>query len=103
MARTCGQCGALSGAIMSIGLLTGRNDKADSKEITYEVVQHCLREFRVKFGSTNCQELLGCDLGTAEGMATFETNGLNQKCCQFVEDATRIAVTLLENQAKNDT
>ncbi|MEE9189396.1 MAG: C-GCAxxG-C-C family protein, partial [Candidatus Neomarinimicrobiota bacterium] len=32
MARTCGQCGALSGAIMSISLLTGRSEPADPKE-----------------------------------------------------------------------
>jgi C_GCAxxG_C_C family probable redox protein len=102
MARTCGQCGALSGAIMGIGLLTGRDDQADSKELTYEMVQECLRDFQLKFGSTNCRELLDCDLSTPEGMAAFETNDLIQKCYEFTEEATRIAVTLLENQIKSN-
>jgi hypothetical protein len=87
---------------MGIGLLTGRDDQADSKELTYKMVQDCLRDFQSKFGSTNCRELLDCDLSTPEGTAAFETNDLVQKCYEFTEEATRIAVTSIESQIKND-
>jgi C_GCAxxG_C_C family probable redox protein len=98
MARTCGVCGAVSGAILGISLVTGRDAPDESVEETYALVRELIKTFEDRFGSTNCQALTGCDLGTEEGQTTFTENNLIEKCREYVEEATRIASSLIENR-----
>jgi len=93
--RMCGQCGAVAGAILSINLLTGRNDPKHSVEKNYTLVRKFLKEFEEKFGSTNCRELIRCDLGTQEGMAHFKTRNLIKDCFVYTKEATRMALLIL--------
>ncbi len=95
MARTCGVCGAVSGGIMSLSLLTGRSSPDESVEENYAAVQKLLSAFEGKFGSTNCKELIACDLGTREGQETFEANNLFEQCTRYTEEATRLTMQLL--------
>ncbi len=103
MARTGGQCGAVSGAIMALGLLRGRQSPAEAVDGTYAVVRDLMRQFAERFGSTNCRTLLGCDLDTAEGQQTFIANQLIERCYDYAEGATQIASSLLEEQDSKDT
>ena len=96
VARTCGQCGAVSGAILGLSLLTGRSSPEESVERTYVLVGRLIAGFEERFGSTNCRELIGCDLSTEEGQAAFVAGDKLQDCLQYAEEATRIAMTLLE-------
>ncbi len=98
MARTGGPCGAVSGAIMAMGLSTGRQAPAESVEATYDLVRKLMERFQERFGSTNCRALLGCDLGTAEGQQTFRANHLIERCYDYAEGATCIAVSLLQER-----
>ncbi len=99
VSRTCGMCGAVSGAIMAISLFTGRRSPEDSVLKTYQPVQELLKRFAAEFGSTNCKDLTGCDLGTEEGQKLFKANNLlMQQCKHYAEGAARIAVSLIENQ-----
>jgi C_GCAxxG_C_C family probable redox protein len=98
LSHTCGLCGAVSGAIMAIGLFTGRNNSKDSSKKNYAAVQKLIDEFEGKFSSTNCKELIGCDLGTKEGQKKFKANNLMPKCSQYTEEATRIAMTIIEEE-----
>jgi C_GCAxxG_C_C family probable redox protein len=93
-ARTCGMCGAVSGGIMGISLFTGRNSPDGSVQETYDLVRRLLELFEAKFGSTNCGQLTGCDLGTEEGQEHFRTNNLLKKCKLYTEEATRMAMSL---------
>ena len=74
ISRTTGLCGAVSGAIMAINLFYGRNSPDDSVEQNYKAVNTFIRMFENKFGSTNCKNLTGCDLGTEQGQIFFEKN-----------------------------
>jgi C_GCAxxG_C_C family probable redox protein len=94
-ARMCGPCGAVSGAILSINLMTGRNDPKGSVEKNYTLVRTFLNAFQDKFGSTNCRELIGCDLGTKEGQAYFKAHDLKKDCFAYTREATRIALMIL--------
>jgi C_GCAxxG_C_C family probable redox protein len=96
MARTCGQCGAVSGAIMGIGLANGVSAPTDSREKTYAAVQKFMAQFEEKFGSTNCYELTGCDLGTPEGQARFRESGHIEYCRNYTEEAARMALTIVD-------
>ena len=100
VSRTCGMCGAVSGGIMVVGLFTGRNASTDSITETYRKVQKLLEEFRLRFGSTNCRELTGCDLGTDEGQKFFKENDIKKKCRVFTEEATRISLALSEEKTR---
>ncbi len=100
MARTGGQCGAVSGAMMGIGLATGRSSPTDTLEPNYALIQRLIQRFEERFGSTNCRELLGCDLATREGQMAFLANRLLEHCFDYAEGATQIALSLLEERAQ---
>ena len=101
VSRTCGMCGAVSGGIMMIGLFTGRSASTDSITETYNKVQKLLEEFRLRFGSTNCRELTGCDLGTDEGQKFFKENDIKKTCRTFTEEATRISLSVIEDKIRS--
>jgi C_GCAxxG_C_C family probable redox protein len=94
LARTGGLCGALSGAIMTLGLLTGRSEPGASVDDVYALVGDLIDQFEEKFGSTSCKELTGIHLGTKEGQAKFRENNLFANCLNFAEGATRIVLEL---------
>ena len=96
VARTCGVCGAVSGAILSLRLLTGQSSPDESVEENYAAVQKLLSAFEDKFGSTNCPGLIACDIGARKGMETFKANNLDEQCKQYTEEATRLVMQLLE-------
>ena len=100
VARTCGVCGAVNGGIMALNLLTGQSSPNESVEENYAAVQKLLSAFEDKFGSTNCQELIACDLGTRKGQETFEANNLDEQCKRYTEQATRLTMQLLSQQGK---
>ena len=99
MGRTGGTCGAVTGAIMVIGLaVCGPNPPAvDSKIRTYELVRSFLEEFRAEHQAVACRELLGCDVGTPEGHAEAQRLGVFQtRCPTFVESAVEILEDMLD-------
>lgn len=98
--RTCGICGAVSGAIMSINLFHGRSVPNESVETCYINVRKLIDMFESKFGSTNCKQLIGCDLGTEEGQNTFKSNNLIEHCRKFTEEATRMAMSIIEEESQ---
>lgn len=87
-------CGAVSGAIMVLGLKHGRGEKEDLKvtNTMYQKTQDFITSFMDKHDSINCKELLnGCDLQTVEGRAEFKERDLfNHTCIKCVETAARI-------------
>jgi C_GCAxxG_C_C family probable redox protein len=98
MARMGETCGAVTGALMVIGLKYGntRADDKEAKEQTYRVVTEFVEKFRKRHYSTLCRELVGCDLGTPEGMQFFKEQGLaNSVCLGLVRDAGEILEELL--------
>ena len=96
ISRTCGICGAVSGAILAVSLFYGRGEPQESVDPTYRAVRELIDRFERKFGSTNCRDLIGCDLGTEEGRTTFKASNLIEQCESYTEEATRIAVSLIQ-------
>jgi C_GCAxxG_C_C family probable redox protein len=101
MSRTCGTCGALTGAVMGVGLVLGRSTARESVQPSYDATQQLIRAFEKEFGSRDCQTLLGgCDLDTPEGQAMFKDQKLGKRCLQFTGKAAEIAArVLVENSA----
>ncbi len=91
MSRTCGTCGAVTGAVMAISALLGRDSQTDSVEVCYETTQAFILEFKKQFGTDNCQQLLGCDLATTAGQEKFKTESLGVKCQEYTVTAAALA------------
>jgi C_GCAxxG_C_C family probable redox protein len=98
MGRMGETCGAVTGAFMVIGLLHGRTKAEDqeAKEKAYAVVAEVADRFRQRNGSLACRELLGCDLGTAEGQQYAHDHELYAtRCVRFVRDIAEIVESML--------
>jgi len=96
MARMGQTCGAVTGAMIVIGLKHGRTRPEDetAKEKTYALVLELARRFREHHGSLLCRELIGFDLSTDEGHEQAIKKGVFETLCpKFVGDA----VTILED------
>ena len=82
-------CGAVSGAIMVIGLKYG--DGPDYKATAYPKAAEFMDRFKEKNASYVCRDLLGCDLSSEEGMLYARENGLFKDICpKMVESAVDI-------------
>jgi C_GCAxxG_C_C family probable redox protein len=99
MARSCGPCGALTGAIVAIGMVLGRDTETDSVQPAYDATRRLIQEFEQEFGSRDCQPLLdGCDLATPEGQAMFREQGFRELCLRFTGQAAEIAARIIAEQ-----
>ncbi len=82
----CGRqdiCGAVSGAIMAIGMAHfDPMDQETCKSGVYAKSKAFMGEFQEKFGSLNCIDLLGVDTSTEEGKQKKEN--LSEEICEEI-------------------
>jgi len=99
MGRMGETCGAVTGALMVIGLKYGQTTSEDkaAKEKSYELVREFVKRFRARNrGCIACRELLGADISTPEGMQKLrEKQAFTTMCPKFVRDAAEIVEELL--------
>ncbi|MFP4015204.1 MAG: C-GCAxxG-C-C family protein [Chitinispirillaceae bacterium] len=103
MGRNQEVCGAVSGAVMAIGLVYGRGkyDDPEKKNVTYDKVRGFMDAFRKENGAVTCRDLLpGCDLMTEEGQKLFTEKNLKKKCEGFVRSACGIVERILGEEQK---
>jgi C_GCAxxG_C_C family probable redox protein len=95
IARRQMTCGAVTGALMVLGLKFGwgRNDDISKKTATYEKANEFIEEFTERNGSINCRELLrGLDMNDPEDQKMIEKLELFQTICvKYIRDAVEIA------------
>lgn len=98
IALTGQMCGAVSGALMVIGLKHGRikADDVEAKDKTYALSKVFMEKFKAQNGSIICKELLGYDISTPEGMESSEEKKLFDTLCpDFVYSAAGIIEEIL--------
>jgi C_GCAxxG_C_C family probable redox protein len=91
-------CGAVSGAIMVIGLKYGKTQESDdaATEKTRALVRQFIHEFTEKNGSVNCTELLGYNLSKPDEYARAQDEEFFvTKCPLRVRDAAEILESIL--------
>jgi len=96
-------CGAVTGALMAIGLKYGKGENGtdEDKLNAYKLSGHFLIEFKRLHGTVCCRELLdGLNMSTPEGMARImELDYFRIRCANYVKDAIGIVENILiENQ-----
>ena len=96
VARRGEVCGAVTGALMALGLARGA-DKPAGKEEIYRLSQEFMRRFEEKHHTIKCRELIDCDLSTPAGyQAATEKRVFTSICPGLVGDAVEIVQALLE-------
>lgn len=93
MGRMAQTCGAVTGAVMLIGMKYGSVDARarQAKEKTYERVREFAGKFNDRHGSLVCRELLGCDMSTPEGFQEAKERRLSATVCAgLVRDAAML-------------
>ncbi|MFN2285513.1 MAG: C-GCAxxG-C-C family protein [Anaerolineae bacterium] len=99
MGRSGQICGAVTGAIIVIGLKYGKTQAEDNatRETCYALAAEFIRRFEERHGALTCPGLLGCHIGTPEGRALAHEKGLYASiCANLVRDAAEILEAVLE-------
>jgi len=97
MGRLGHTCGAVTGALMVLGLRYGATvaDPA-AKELTYAKAKDFVAKFEARHGATDCADLLGVNIGTPEGQAAArEANLFKTVCPGLVASAAEIVGQML--------
>lgn len=90
-------CGAVSGAIMVIGVLNGpqNDDAVQGKESTYKLSTILIEQLKEKFETTQCYELIGVDMKDPEAKKAARERGVfSDQCSEFVVTAVGIVLDL---------
>ena len=81
---------------MAINMYYGRSLPDEPIDKSYIPIQKIIKLFENRFGSTNCRELTGCDLGTEEGRKIFFATNILERCRGYTEEATKMAMSIIE-------
>ena len=88
LAYSGGPCGAITGAAMALGLLASRriDDHVEAKQVARGITARLMEAFSDAYGSTDCRDLIGLDLGTTEGHRAFIESGVwRDRCVRQIE------------------
>jgi len=99
-------CGAVTGSLMAIGLVFGRERLDDWKGYTDSLspARHFCKRFVDLHRSTACGDILKATFGRSFNLADrnesaeYLAAGGTQKCCDLVADAVRLAAEVIMDQ-----
>lgn len=97
-ARKGEMCGAVSGALMVLGLKYGHYhyDAQEEKANAYKIAEDFMNRFIEKNGTVVCRELLGYDLTKSEDIQKIKEQDLfHTTCPQMIRCATEILEEML--------
>ena len=97
-------CGACTGALMVLGLMYGQFNKEDteSRMRANKVNVEMMNDFAEKCGSYICNDLLGCDISTPEGVKFAKDNHLfTEFCPKMVANAVDVLEEIISDMDKS--
>ena len=89
-------CGAVTGALMPLGLACG-NATIDKKDETHRVAEEYLKRFRERYDTILCRELIRHDISTTGGMQNARDAGVFKSICPGL---VKSAAELLDEMLK---
>jgi C_GCAxxG_C_C family probable redox protein len=80
-----GPCGAISGALAAIGIISGGKDKISDLDVpkVYGKALKFSKRFQEEFGSVMCEDLCGFDVNT-DLKQYVKTRAWENKCCNLI-------------------
>ena len=94
-------CGAVTGALMALGLLCGQKSAGDTEgRLSSNKVNDLMMDrFKEKCGSYICNDLLGCDISTDEGKQHCLENKLfTEFCPKMVANAVEVVEEIIASK-----
>ena len=92
-------CGAVSGALMVLGLMKGHchRNAPEEKASAYRLAEEFMDRFAERQGTVVCRERLGYNVSIPEDMAKIRELGLFQSICpEMIRCATEIVEEMLK-------
>jgi C_GCAxxG_C_C family probable redox protein len=98
MGRRGSLCGALTGAVLLIGVRIGRSDARDrdGREKAYSATYRLWERFEREFGNTECRALTGCRMDDVEDRQRWLAAGGPDRCAEMVGRTAAILFDILE-------
>ncbi len=95
MGRLQKTCGAVTGSFMVLGLYNAKTftTNEERNEKIQSMIQDFHRQFVIRYHTTDCKQLLNCDLNTEEGQKYASKHNLFETTC---EDCVSQSVKILE-------
>jgi len=93
-------CGAVTGAMLVIGLKFGKVATEDNaaRDRAYNAVTEFSNRFKEKFGSLDCRNILGVDNSTTEGREYIHSHHLTDEICPpVVQSAVEIVEQIINS------
>lgn len=92
-------CGAVSGAMMVLGLKSGYTDPLDkaAKHALYDLAGEFQEHFAERQGTIQCRDLLGMDISSPDQLELARESGVfKTRCPIFVQTAVEILEDMFE-------
>lgn len=85
-------CGAVTGSLMALGLVQGRDvgDDPAVKERAREMSADLMARFETRAGGLRCIDLIELDLTQPHGSEIYAARGLQAQCTEYVVAAIEI-------------
>lgn len=100
MGRQQQTCGAVTGALMALGMKYGKgiNDGNEKKEQTFAMTEILLDKFAQIHGSINCRELLdGLNMNNPDDLERIQNKKMFEtRCPKYVATAAQIVEELID-------
>jgi|LSQX01.1.fsa_nt_gb C_GCAxxG_C_C family probable redox protein len=90
-------CGAVSGALIGLGLSKGRVTSKDDRTPCNKAARKFVDEFLCEFSSLSCKDIIGVDLLTAEGHKEHKEHLRDEKCRPIVKFAAERMYGLIKS------
>lgn len=74
-------CGVVSGSLMALGILKGRDSAEERVETVLEDARAFVLKFEERFGTLQCRDLAGYDLSSSRQRKLFALNRVREKTC----------------------
>jgi C_GCAxxG_C_C family probable redox protein len=100
MGRQGEVCGALTGGVLEVGLIHGRDvpEDQDPKEVAHAKAGEFVERFAAVNGAVRCRDLINLDVSNADGVQEyFSRNLLKEKCSHILSNAVQVVMPLLTN------
>ncbi|MBI5593274.1 MAG: C_GCAxxG_C_C family protein [Deltaproteobacteria bacterium] len=100
-----GECGAVTGALMVLGMEYGMADSDDLEafQTTFEKVGSFVDKFKARHGNLNCHQLIGLNVFSEEGLKEFMAKDIKlTQCIKYVEDAVGIVEEIINQDQESE-
>jgi C_GCAxxG_C_C family probable redox protein len=91
MGRLGETCGAVTGALMIIGLKYGKVEPDEKAKVkTYELAREFVKKFKARNNSIICKKLIGIDISSNGELEPDAEEIIKVKCPEYVQNAAEI-------------